>query len=155
MVEAIPETAGSMITNEARLRPAERLQEHLTLAVLTRFSWNASTIQQSRTGSVSLEMVGPGCRATQLGGAAAPPYPGSCKGPCKNNFQFCWRQFGLLARRERRAYPQRYVRSEQRSQEAKGAQPTGAVQKKQLENVICSQPVRELKDSRQARPQTV
>src|SRR5437879_13808230 len=48
------------------------------------------------------------------------------KGPFKNKFRFCWRLFGLLARRERRAYPQRSVRSEQRSQQAKEPQPGGA-----------------------------
>src|SRR6266545_7387886 len=48
------------------------------------------------------------------------------KGPFKNKFRFCWRLFGLLARRERRAYPQRSVRSEQRSQQAKEPQPAGA-----------------------------
>src|SRR3989475_13160205 len=47
-------------------------------------------------------------------------------GPFKNKFRFCWRLFGLLARRERRAYPQRSVRSEQRSQQAKEPQPGGA-----------------------------
>ena len=48
------------------------------------------------------------------------------KGPFKNKFRFCWRLFGLLARRERRAYPQRSVRIEQRSQQAKEPQPGGA-----------------------------
>src|SRR2546425_12937231 len=47
-------------------------------------------------------------------------------GSFKNKFRFCWRLFGLLARRERRAYPQRSVRSEQRSQQAKEPQPGGA-----------------------------
>src|SRR5439155_2028726 len=50
----------------------------------------------------------------------------SAKGSFKNKFRFCWRLFGLLARRERRAYPQRSVRSEQRSQQAKEPQLGGA-----------------------------
>src|SRR5213593_2269059 len=42
-------------------------------------------------------------------------------------FALCCRPPGPLARRERRAYPLRYVRREQRSQRACGPQPEGAV----------------------------
>src|SRR2546427_9074172 len=58
--------------------------------------------------------------------AQNPGFAEHVKGPFKNKFRFCWRLFGLLARRERRAYPQRSVRSEQRSQQAKEPQPGGA-----------------------------
>src|SRR3989442_11637836 len=59
-------------------------------------------------------------------------FPASDKGPFKNKFRFCWRLFGLLARRERRASPQRSVRSEKRSQQAKEPQPGGAGRRRGL-----------------------
>src|SRR2546427_10501137 len=58
--------------------------------------------------------------------AQNPGFAEHVKGSFKNKFRFCWRLFGLLARRERRAYPQRSVRSEQRSQQAKEPQLGGA-----------------------------
>src|SRR5213596_3170646 len=48
------------------------------------------------------------------------------KGSRRNNFTFCCRTPGPLARRERRAIPRPYVRSEQQSQRACGPQPEGA-----------------------------
>ena len=57
------------------------------------------------------------------------PVPASgqaAKGLRMNNMYILLRPPGPLARRERRAYPMRYVRSEQRSQRACGPQPKGA-----------------------------
>src|SRR5213595_1417608 len=51
---------------------------------------------------------------------------GLTKGPSGNKVYILLLAPGPLARRERRAYPLRYVRSEQHSQRACGPQPGGA-----------------------------